>query len=234
MTKVISAILLPAGDITEPSPVPVSGLDSLQGYVGGLVDAVSVEIRPSDYDCEADLQQFILIGYINDDGIALGLPLNKLATFIFERHIFGDVVLVSGTAPDGRYDGNNHSIPTWFDESVFNGSLVETVKDLDEDAIFLAEAFKCAISEGVIPEEVALGLFQLMGQSASLDGEKLEYVHEWVDTILAYYTCRKAGMPAMPAGYMDEEKPKAEPLPDVQWEITDEELEKFLTEIGGE
>lgn len=80
--------------ITEGS----DGLYELQGYVGGYIDCV----RGDD-----------IVGYVNDEGIIMGLEHNLVASYIFKRHLFGDVVVVGAYSKDGEYDGANHDIPSW-------------------------------------------------------------------------------------------------------------------------
>jgi hypothetical protein len=80
--------------ITEGS----EGLYELQGYVGGYIDCV----RGDD-----------IVGYVNDEGIIMGLEYNLVASSLFQRHLFGDVVVVGAYDKDGVYDGANYDIPSW-------------------------------------------------------------------------------------------------------------------------
>lgn len=221
MNKVISGVLLPAGDIIEPSPVPVSDLGSLQDYVGGNIDAVRFTIDTSDFLSEISGEKFVLVGYVHDEGALIGLPLNKIATFLFEQLIFGNVVLVNGTNGAGIYDGENHDLPSWFETAVFDGSLVDTVVAVDDDADLLAQAIKRALTEGVINRDEMNILIDMMNNARNMSSEDVGFLKEWMDIIQAYHMARLAGMPPMPAGSNEE------------WNISDDEINKFLTEMGG-
>jgi len=73
--------------------------------VGGYLDSVS----NSDGS---------VVGYLHDEGLLIGLPVNTVASLLFSRPLVGNVVLVGGISPEGEYDGENHDLPDrFFDES---------------------------------------------------------------------------------------------------------------------
>lgn len=113
MFGMTTGLVLFADPTKEPEPILLSEQDSLQAIqerVGGLIDAVKTQAVNQDND-----EQMVLVGYINDEGLLLKLPLNPLASLVFNRELVGDVVLVSGTNPEnGAYDGENYDLPMEF------------------------------------------------------------------------------------------------------------------------
>ena len=69
----------------------------ISGAVGGLFAHVTLR---SDLDF-----------WCNDNGIALGLPINEVATALYDQPIFGDVVFMGGTDSSGEplSLGTNHA-----------------------------------------------------------------------------------------------------------------------------
>lgn len=51
-----------------------------------------------------------MVGYVHDEGLLLGLPLNPIATALFGRIIAGPCVLVGSINENGEYDGYNHDL----------------------------------------------------------------------------------------------------------------------------
>lgn len=97
MTK---ALLVTAEDEIREIEIPdTHALYELQTMVGGLIDCV----RNDD-----------LVGYVNDEGLLMGLPLNGWASLMLGQPLVGDVVIVGGYNKAGYYDGENHDIPEWF------------------------------------------------------------------------------------------------------------------------
>ena len=76
-----------------------SQLEQLQSAVGGLVQAI---------DFTADLTI-----WVNEEGKLYGLPINPMATFLWEKYfgltdfICGDVIFTGGTGEDGETLGLN-------------------------------------------------------------------------------------------------------------------------------
>lgn len=104
MGTMVSGALLPCGVGNTIEPAIVDGLDSLQQYVGGMIDAVRTELQDGT----------VIVGYLNDEGLMLNMETNWFASALFDRQIVGDVVLVSGTSPSGEYDGENYDLPENF------------------------------------------------------------------------------------------------------------------------
>lgn len=75
-----------------------SHLEALQSIVGGWIDCVRSENHP-------------VVGYVNDEGLLLGLPINPVATAFFGRILVGDAVVFGAYDEEGEYDGENHDFP---------------------------------------------------------------------------------------------------------------------------
>jgi len=73
----------------------------LRDLIGGLLDTVT---SPNG----------AVVGYLHDEGLLIGLPVNTVASMLFSRPLVGNVVLVGGLSPDGEYDGENHDLPEPF------------------------------------------------------------------------------------------------------------------------
>lgn len=118
MSKVTSAILLPAGSNVEPHEVFIDGYKSIQNLVGGTFDCVRTDMGQPD--------DVAIVGYVHDEGLILGLDMNFLATALFKREIRGDVVVAWGLSPNGYYDGDNYDIPSFVTEFIKTDLLFET------------------------------------------------------------------------------------------------------------
>jgi hypothetical protein len=214
-SKFVEGILCPGGEDTEPVPVAVGGLESLQGFVGGLIDAVSKPFTPSDLygdEVPEGATEFTAVGYVNDEGILLGLELNELASTVFQRELYGPVVVVSGTSPSGAYDGENYGLPTWFADAVCNGSLRDAV-ELSKQLAVIARALAVAVRDDLITiDEVKLAWVL-----ANVGHEESQVL---IATLCAYGEAR-----------LDTEV--SEETEQVEWSVTDEEIALFLDQNGG-
>jgi len=234
MSKTISGILLKAEEGAEPMPIPVSDYISIQQYVGGWFDCVQENYKASEFLLETD-DEFIAVGYVHDEGIILGLPLNKLASVMFRRELYGDVVVVSGTSPKGEYDGDNHDVPSWFCDVVFGGSLANTVDELDSKAEFLRDSLLRGVREGLLDEETASSLVVAMSQAPNLSEEEMKMVGNILDTMGRYHMARLMGMPRFSDDLLGRIDDLVEMMDEVEsTEVTDEAIAKFLSENGGE
>jgi Domain of unknown function (DUF3846) len=52
-----------------------------------------------------------IVGYINDEGLLIGLPMNAVASALFGRPLAGDCVVIGALNEQGEYDGENHDVP---------------------------------------------------------------------------------------------------------------------------
>ena len=52
-----------------------------------------------------------VVGYVNDEGLLIGLAPNVFASALFGRPLVGDCVVVGSLNERGEYDGENHDVP---------------------------------------------------------------------------------------------------------------------------
>jgi hypothetical protein len=127
MFGMTSAVLLKADPNVEPEPILLGGGDTdkvseIQEKVGGHFDVV----RRGAVDTSGATKAFQIVGYVHDEGRILNLPLNPMATMLFEQNIFGDVVLVSATNPEtDENDGEDYDLPVAFSQYLIQGMYGE-------------------------------------------------------------------------------------------------------------
>lgn len=148
------SVVLYADPTKTPEPILLGGGDTdrvteIQKLVGGHFDAV----KRGCSDTTGANKDFILVGYVHDEGKLLDLPLNPLACVLFDEVIHGDVVIVSGTNPDnGDYDGESYDIPVAFSEYIIKAmhpTIVESVMFSKMLAMSVANGLK----ENIITRE---------------------------------------------------------------------------------
>jgi hypothetical protein len=52
-----------------------------------------------------------IVGYVNDEGLLIGLAPNIIASVLFGRPLVGNVVVLGALNDEGEYDGDNHDVP---------------------------------------------------------------------------------------------------------------------------
>jgi hypothetical protein len=185
-------ILLPC-DGTEPLPVSVGDNEDLRSMVGGYIDCVSCSFGDDmleTLEAPEDATPFTVCGYINDEGLLDGLPINTMASIVFGRELRGPVVLVSATGPDGDEDGENYDIPVWFSNAVFNGGLHELATLLVKNADIEAQAIRLAVQDGVFTD---LQLVELSEWMESDDPAHIEKIEVAISVALVYAMGRATG-----------------------------------------
>lgn len=88
----------PKGLIIAPDSVtaiPLGNHTTINEQVGGW------------FDCA---RQDDLVGYVHDEGLLIGLPLNPIATALFGRIIVGNCVVFNSVDSKGEYDGSDHPL----------------------------------------------------------------------------------------------------------------------------
>lgn len=90
--------------------------DSIRNAVGGWLDSVST----SDGR---------LVGYVHDEGLLIGLPVNAVASMMFDRPLVGTVVVVGGLNEQGEYDGASHDVPEGLLSDEFSSLVVSSNAD---------------------------------------------------------------------------------------------------------
>lgn len=92
MTKTPQGLLI---NNTSVTPVSLGDHTTIHEQVGGWFDCVRNDS---------------LVGYVHDEGLLIGLPLNPIATALFGRIIVGNCVVYSFRNEKGEYDGDNHPL----------------------------------------------------------------------------------------------------------------------------
>lgn len=87
------------------------------------------EIVEGWFDC---VRHEAVVGYVHDEGLLIGLPVNVIASALFGRPLVGNCVILGALNERGEYDGENHNVP--------NGLLSQE---------FVTEAHKLLADEAV-------------------------------------------------------------------------------------
>ena len=220
MSNKVMAVLLPVGSNAQPIPVAISDIESIQHHIGGYFECVTMEYDPHEMFDEVSTEtKFVCVGYVNEDGLSLGLEPNELASTIFNQQLVGDVVIVSGTSPKGEYDGESYDLPEWFINGVFTHlrSAVSLGNRLNAVMSGLKKFLAVAIQDGLVTSEEITE----MVMRAALEGSAEDMENIQALSIYGYQRL-KGDIP---------EPQVSNPLPS-EWDITDEEIQKFLSETN--
>lgn len=172
MFGMTTAVRIYADSNKEPETVLLGGttterVTEIQNAVGGHFDAV----RRQAVDESGKHKPFVLVGYVHDEGMVLNMPMNPIASVLFEQHLFGDVLIVNGTNPEtGEYDGETYDLPMAFCEYIIKAMFPA----LQESVVFskmLAFAVSTARKDGTITEEEFQKLRSFMAQKFSEGSE---------------------------------------------------------------
>lgn len=117
-----SLLISPDGQHRQIDLPSEGSYEILRDTIGGLLDTVSTDNGS-------------VIGYLHDEGLLIGLPVNTVASLLFSRPLVGNVVLVGGISPDGEYDGENHDLP----ESFFREDYLTYLSQVSTDEELIAE-----------------------------------------------------------------------------------------------
>lgn len=117
-----SLLISPDGQHRQIDLPSEGSYEILRDTIGGLLDTVSNDNGS-------------VIGYVHDEGLLIGLPVNTVASLMFSRPLVGNVVLVGGISPDGEYDGENHDLP----ESFFSEGYLTYLSQVSTDEELIAE-----------------------------------------------------------------------------------------------
>ena len=220
MSNKVMAVLLPAGNNATPIPVAISDIESIQHHIGGYFECVTMEYDPHEMFDEVSTEtKFVCVGYVNEDGLSLNLEPNELASTIFNQHLVGNVVIISGTSPKGEYDGESYDLPEWFINGVFTHlrSAISLGNRLNDVMAGLKKFLVVAIQDGLVTSDEITE----MVMRAALEGSQEDM--ETIQSLSLYgYKRLRNEIP---------EPQVSNPLPS-EWEITDEEIQKFLAEIN--
>jgi hypothetical protein len=185
MFGMTTGVVVYADPHKEPETVLLGGGDAdrvteIQSLVGGHFDAV----RLSCHDDSGKYKDFVLLGYVHDEGLLLNLPLNPMASMLFSRHIAGDVVLVNGTNPEThQYDGETYSLPMDFAEYLIRGVYPQVQESLVFSQM-LATAVQFAVVQGAITKEEFDKVQSFMTErSSDTDGAPAAHISELPEEI---------------------------------------------------
>lgn len=156
------------GENVVSEPCFVDDMDDIQRQVGGVFDVVTTTMGVDDGKC-------VVVGYINDEGLVNGLPLNFLATALFQREIHGDVVVVWGLNGSGKYDGSKYDLPTGMMDFLLH-DLVTATAEIYNDAQFTKLMVELAVHKGHISPETYIQYQRDM--VSALRGEDRERIME--------------------------------------------------------
>lgn len=178
MSTMVSAVFLPAGVGVQPEPMLVTDYTDLQQAVGGLFDVVSTDMNTEGVS---------IVGYINDEGIMLGLEMNYLASNLFKRELYGNCVIVWGLNDEGVYDGDNHDVPGAVYEFLTKDLLVDTAQSYNLAAL-MAAACEFAIVKGEATE-IEVRMISEAYYAATQDGTDVDPgMAKRMAEILAWFT----------------------------------------------
>lgn len=59
------------------------------------------------FDC---VRNDTMVGYVHDEGLIIGLPINPVATALFGRVLCGTCVVFGAMNEKGEYDGDDHPL----------------------------------------------------------------------------------------------------------------------------
>lgn len=103
-TKLVSGIYIPSGIGVKPEEVViVNDIESIRNFVGGNFDVITT-------DC-GGIKDTLIFGFVNDEGAINGMEYNFLATNLFKRELYGNVLIAWGIDSNGESDGDLYDIP---------------------------------------------------------------------------------------------------------------------------
>lgn len=102
-------VIPPVGDCYPINLPEQSAYVVLNEHVGGVFDVV----RLRD-----------VVGYVHDEGLLLGLPLNTRASLLFNMTLVGNCVLVGCLDSAGEYDGDDYDVPQHYVDMVSRWQVI--------------------------------------------------------------------------------------------------------------
>jgi hypothetical protein len=138
MSKQVSGALMPSGIGVEIEPVLVGEFTHIQSLVGGAFDCVTAKVAGH-----------VIVGYVHDEGLLIGLEQNWFASALFGRNLVGPCVIVAGESPSGEYDGENYDLPESFFQFLttkFTEHVAETYNEATTATIVLELAQKFGLA----------------------------------------------------------------------------------------
>lgn len=158
MSKQVSGALMPSGIGVEIQPVLVGEYTHIQSLVGGAFDCVTTKVGGH-----------LIVGYVHDEGLLIGLEQNWFASALFGRNLVGPCVIVAGESPDGYCDGDSYDLPESFFQFLttkFTEHVAETYNEATTATIVLS----LAQSFGIATKEELDLLVSKMGEELNSGG----------------------------------------------------------------
>jgi hypothetical protein len=184
MSTLKSAALLPAGNGERIEPIMVGDYKSIQEIVGGCFDVVTQKMPDGT----------VLCGYVHDEGLLLDMDTNWFASALFERHLVGPCVVLSGTSPNGEYDGDDYDLP----EKVFQfltNQFTHHVIECYNETIIVTVGIELARSFGILSDDDLADLDEIL-ETVEQTNRPAEQLHEWMselnEKVAEFNTSRKA------------------------------------------
>lgn len=173
MSAITVGLFLPSGVNVEPQPIFVEDYKTIQSAVGGTFDAITTN---------CGMEDMLFVGYVNDEGLIIGMEMNYLATNLFKREIHGDCVVVWGLSEDGEYDGENHDIPEEVYGVLVNG-LTEGTASAYNLAVSMAAVCDFAVSFNICDIDTIDRATATMHQCAIMGDRSSELYTNAMDTL---------------------------------------------------
>jgi len=146
---------------TPPEACVIGDIADIQEKIGGCFDCVTITCRGDNG------ASFQLVGYVHDEGRILNppLPLNLMASSIFNRELHGDCVILSGTNPDNHDDdGDSYDLPSVFYQ-------------------YLVEDFFPSIRKAIVFTQVSATAVKLAKELGEISSDDYDYVVETVSEL---------------------------------------------------
>lgn len=178
----VTGLLLNAGVGATVEPVIIDKLETIQEYVGGIIDAVTQQVS----------KDICAVGYVHDEGLLLDLEMNWIASALFMREIRGPVVLVNGFNEANEYDGDNHDLPDVFIKYMQTTFLDKVAETYNESKI-LSAILSLAEDAGVIDEAGVEELMSFLKDASEGDKDAMRDVRDRFNQIFNEFEEKMAG-----------------------------------------
>ncbi len=170
----VAGALLPTGINKEIEPVMVGEYTDIQTMVGGAFDCVTTKVGGH-----------VIVGYVHDEGLLIGLEQNWFASALFSRNLVGPCVIVGGESPSGDYDGENYDLPENFFQFLTT-KFTEHVAQTYNEATTATIVLSLAQSFGLATEEELELLVSTMADEMNnnrKDGKALEMLTDLTNRV---------------------------------------------------
>ena len=175
--SVLSAVLLKSGNGVIPEPVVVNGLEDIQSWVGGYVEAVRVDAQQTD----GSGKEITLVGYCHEEGLVRDMEMNWLASALFKTQIRGNVVVVASDG--GEEDCDVPDILVRWLMTTFTHRVVDSYNQ----ASVVSAMLEYALENNLVPKEEIAELMEAIGNDIDND-KRTDAVTDKLNTLLEKLT----------------------------------------------